>query len=247
MKEPRTGKRAATDGAVTSPNPALSAALFDLDGTLSDPAVGITLSIQHALQELGHESPPAESLFRFIGPPLRETFATRLAPGDPATIERAVALYRKRFGEVGLFENRIYPGIRELLIGLEKLDYRILIATSKPIVYTERILRHFAIADHFEAVYGPELDGRNDDKAELVRFLLREERLDPDTTALVGDRRLDMEAARQNGLFAIGVAYGFGTEAELASAGADRVVRDPTALLELLERARADAGALRAE
>ncbi|MEE2703243.1 MAG: HAD hydrolase-like protein [Myxococcota bacterium] len=226
---------------MTPRTPALSAALFDLDGTLSDPAVGITRCIRHALETLGHEIPAAESLFRFIGPPLRETFATLLAPGNPAAIEKAVALYRERFGEIGLFENRIYPGIRELLARLEELDYRILLATSKPIVYADRILRHFSIADHFEAVYGPELDGHNDNKTEMVRFLLREERLDPAGTALVGDRRQDMEAARQNGLFAIGVAYGFGSETELASAGADLVVRDPAALRSLLERARAEA------
>ncbi|MCS5629149.1 MAG: HAD hydrolase-like protein [Planctomycetes bacterium] len=220
----------------------VSAVLFDLDGTLTDPREGITRCIRHALEKLGRDSPPDSELFRFIGPPLREAFASILGPADRDLIEKAVALYRERFASIGILENQVYPGIPALLVRLRELQYRLLVATSKPIVYAERILEHFGIARHFEAVYGPDLDGNHDDKSEMVRFLVREERLEPANTALVGDRKHDMLAARENGLIAIGVAYGFGTEAELASAGAWTVARSPTAVLSLFERARLEQG-----
>jgi phosphoglycolate phosphatase len=215
-----------------------SAVLLDLDGTLCDPREGITRCIQHALEQLGRESPSEEDLARFIGPPLRETFAALLGGADRATVEKAVAAFRERYTDVGIFENRLYGGIPALLERLEELGHRVLLATSKPAVFAERILAHFSIARHFEAVYGPGLDGRHDDKTEMIRFLLQQERIDPGATALAGDRRRDIEAAKRNDLFAIGVTYGYGTETELAAAGADVLARSPARLLECLERGR---------
>ncbi|RPJ56644.1 MAG: HAD family hydrolase, partial [Acidobacteria bacterium] len=128
--------------------------LFDLDGTLTDPGPGITRCIQHALSGLGRPAPSAAELAWCIGPPLRESFAVLLDDGDPVLVERAVALYRERFAAVGMFENEVYPGVADALASLRAAGHRLLVATSKPHVYAEAILRHFGLLPAFGAVYG---------------------------------------------------------------------------------------------
>ena len=190
--------------------------LFDLDGTLTDPAVGIIASTGHALAGFGI-APPAD-LRWVIGPPLRGSFARLLGSDDPDTIERAMTLYRERFGTVGLFENEVYPGIPELLAAQQQAGRRLFVCTSKPHVYARRIVEHFGLLPYFEAVYGAELDGRRSAKAELVAYLLTQEQLVAAETVMVGDRHHDIDGARANGLRSIAVGYGYGASEELAAA-----------------------------
>jgi phosphoglycolate phosphatase len=213
---------------------------FDLDGTLSDPSEGITRSIQHALACLGRAYPRQDDLKHFIGPPLRWTFPRLLGTEDGELVETAIAYYRERYETVGLFENEVYPGIPELLARLQGDGYPLYVVTSKPTVYADRILRHFGLDRFFLEVYGPELDGRFDDKRELVGFILRERCLDPQRTIMIGDRARDVESGQAHGTLTLGVTYGFGSEEEITAADPDAICHRPEeiypAVLHLSER-----------
>ena len=130
------------------------ALLFDLDGTLTDPRPGIVACLRHAMEGLGRACPDDEVLAALIGPPLRGTFARLLATTDGDRIEAAMGLYRERYGETGLYENRVYDGIREMLAEVAARAPAVFVATSKPTVYAERIVRHFTLDRHFTRVYG---------------------------------------------------------------------------------------------
>ncbi len=205
--------------------------LFDLDGTLSDPKPGITGSIQYALSELGRPVPGADELVWCIGPPLLGCFEVMLR--DAALAERALAHYRQRYGTVGLYENALYPGIAALLDRLRADDFRLYVATAKPHVYARPILEHFEIDTKFDGLYGPELNGHLNRKADLLAYLIAEERLDPARCLMIGDRHHDIDAARANNIRALAVTYGYGTPEELAAAGPDATVDN----LDGLERA----------
>ena len=208
--------------------------LFDLDGTLTDPKEGIVGCIQHALREMEHAVPPAQSLERFIGPPLHGTFRELLPDPSEAEIERAVAFYRARFEPTGMYENRVYDGVSEALESLQRRGARMFIATGKPRIFAGRIVEHFGLARYFTGVYGCELDGRFLDKGELIDHLLCKESLHPGETVMVGDRRHDVEAARRNDVDTVGVLWGYGSQEELQSAGAGRLLRTPAELTTLL-------------
>lgn len=209
--------------------------LFDLDGTLTDPGLGIITCFQYALGRLGRPCPSAEELARYIGPPIRPAFGEILQSDDARLIEEAVAVYRERFATVGLYENRVYDGVPEMLAGLRSAGFLLFVATSKPQPYAEAVLRHFSLDSYFGDVQGNDLGGRLDDKAELVRELLTRRGLRADSSLMVGDRRHDIRAARENGLRSVGVTYGYGTEAELKEAGADYVVAGPAAVEALIK------------
>jgi len=200
---------------------------FDLDGTLSDPSEGITRSVQYALERLGRPYPPKSELTRFIGPPLRWTFPRLLGTDDKDLVETAIDYYRRRYENTGLFENEVYPGIPELLRQLCDDGYPLYVVTSKPKVYADRIIRHFGFERFFIEVYGPELDGRFDEKVELVGYILRQRSLDPESTVMIGDRARDIESGRAHGTRTVGVTYGFGTLEEIAAAQPDRICHSP--------------------
>jgi phosphoglycolate phosphatase len=208
--------------------------LFDLDGTLTDPAEGIVRCIQHSLGKLQISCPPAEELTRYIGPPLREVFVSVCNSADEVLIERAVAAFRERFSTVGLFENIPYPDVPSMLLRLNTDPYRLFVATSKPQVFAERILQHFSLSAYFEEIHGNDLEGSLDDKAELIRELLVNRSLDPKETIMVGDRKHDVIAAKSNGLASIGVTYGYGSSDELLAAGADYLCHSPTEVVSLI-------------
>ena len=202
---------------------------FDLDGTLTDPKPGITRSIQYALQRLDHPTIPTEDELTWcIGPPLRTSFVKLL--GDHAA-DRAVALYRERFSDVGLYENRVYDGISEVLTTLRTSGHRLFVATSKAHVFADRIIDHFGLRDHFEHVFGAELDGTRSDKSHLLEYALKQAAVDPAKTLMIGDRSHDMVGAKNNGMKAIGVLYGYGSRDELLQAGAQHVCATPGAIL----------------
>jgi phosphoglycolate phosphatase len=197
--------------------------LFDLDGTLTDPGLGITRSLQHALASLGRPAPPADSLLRFIGPPLGETFATLLATRDADLIARAVERYRERYATAGLYENVVYPDVPPALARLRRGGHRMRLVTSKPEVYAARVLRHFGLDGFFDGVHGPQLAALHQDKADLVRGALEAGGASPRDAVLVGDRIHDVAAARAHGVAAIAVRWGYGPEAELEGARPDAV------------------------
>lgn len=208
--------------------------LFDLDGTLTDSRPGIIASIQHALRSLGRPVPAEASLLWCVGPPLRASFVRLL--GDEDDADRALALYRERFGSVGLYENRVYDGIPRLLEDLKRRGTRLAVATSKPEVYATRIVEHFGLHHYFESVFGAELTGKRGDKTELIAWALDRSSADPLLTTMIGDRSHDMIGARNNRIDAVGVLYGYGSREELIRSGAGAVVAAPADLVGVLDR-----------
>ena len=206
----------------------MSVICFDLDGTLSDPKLGITRSIQHALRELGRPVPTADDLTWCIGPPLLGSFKKLL--GSRKEAENALLLYRERFTETGIYENELYPGIAAALSGLKSSGRRMFVATSKPKAFADRIIEHFGLSPYFEAIYGSEFDGTRSDKSELLGWVVAQEPLSPAKTVMVGDRSHDIAGGRKNGMATLGVLYGYGTMAELLEAGADDLCQSPTDL-----------------
>ena len=208
----------------------MDAIYFDLDGTLTDPKPGITRSIRYALQKLDHPTMPTEDELTWcIGPPLRASLARLLGAEDHA--DRALALYRERFSDIGLFENAVYDGISEVLTALNQSGRRLFVATSKPHVFATRIVEHFGLRHHFEHVFGSELDGTRVDKSDLLAYALKTSAVDPAKTLMIGDRSHDMVGAGKNGMKGIGVLYGYGSKDELIGAGALQVCATPQAIL----------------
>ena len=205
--------------------------LFDLDGTLTDPAEGIVRSIQYSLTKLEIPCPSHTELTRYIGPPLREVFCVVCDSNDPNLIERAVAVFWERFSTLGLFENVPYPEVSQMLIDLSAHSYELFVATSKPQIYAEQILKHFSLADHFIEIHGNDLAGSLDDKAELLRDLLDRRNLNPAETIMVGDRKHDVIAAKKNGVKSLAVTYGYGSREELVGAGADYFCDTPASVV----------------
>ncbi len=210
------------------------AVLFDLDGTLTDPKIGITTCIQHALVQLGKQPPSNDDLLWCIGPPLTNSFAKLLETDDQVLIDQAIVFYRDRFSTVGLFENFLYPEIPAVLELIRVKGDLIYVATSKPHLYAKQIIKHFGLLSFFDGIYGSELDGTRSIKAELIRHILLSENLDNSQTVMIGDRYHDVIGAKQNQIFAIGVTYGYGSEEELRSYGADVLAHSPNDILSLI-------------
>lgn len=202
--------------------------LFDLDGTLTDPKVGITTCVQYALKSFGIEEPDLDKLEPFIGPPLKDSFMQFYGLSEKDA-EAAVDKYRERFKDIGLFENEVYEGIPQMLRTLKNKGMHLAVASSKPTVFVERILDHFQMREYFEAVVGSELDGRRVNKdevvAEALQQLFGEKEIEYDKVYMIGDRKFDVEGARALGVESIGVSYGYGSLEELKEAGADYMVQ----------------------
>src|SRR5512143_2986829 len=209
--------------------------LVDLDGTLTDNFDGIARSIRHALAALGVPAPDAATLRRCVGPPLRHSFARRLATDDAARIDLALGHYRERFADVGWSENVVYPGIDEVIGALAARGYTMFLCTSKPQPYAEKIVARFGFLRYLADVYGADLAGTLDDKARLVAHLVTRERLAAADCVMIGDREHDVRAARANGARAIGVLWGYGSRDELERAGAHALAASPEALAGALD------------
>ncbi|HPS57789.1 MAG TPA: HAD hydrolase-like protein [Spirochaetota bacterium] len=206
--------------------------LFDLDGTLTDPGLGITNSIIYALKKYGIEA-GRSSLYRFIGPPLRETFMNHFG-FDREKAEDAVRFYREYFEKNGMFENVLYPGIPELLSSLHSIGKRLMVATSKPEPYAVQILEHFRIADYFILITGSRMDGSMISKDELISYIINNTGSDPAETVMIGDRIYDIEGARSNGILSVGVKYGYADGDEMERAEPGFIVNDVAELASLL-------------
>ena len=208
----------------------MTAIYFDLDGTLTDPKPGITGSIQYALQKLDRAVPSQDELTWCIGPPLRASFVVML--GGESQADLAVSYYRERFADVGLYENSVYPDIQDVLATLGQSRRRMFVATSKPRIFAERIIEHFGLTGYFERVFGSELDGTRVHKTDLLAYALEETDVNASHAVMIGDRSHDMIGAKNNGMGAIGVLYGYGSKEELIEAGASHVCATPRAVLD---------------
>jgi phosphoglycolate phosphatase len=207
------------------------AVLFDLDGTLTDPIVGIQRSVAYAAERVARPSPDEAALRAWVGPPLRDSFLRHLT--DAALADAAVAAYRERYVTHGMYENEVYPGIPELLAALRAAGARLFVATSKIRVPTEGILAHFGLAAFFEAVGAPEPHDTAD-KAEVIASLRETIGADWGAAVMVGDTPYDVLGARSNGLGCIAVGYGYGTREALEAARPLAIADSVASLGELL-------------
>lgn len=200
---------------------------FDLDGTIIDSSPVITNSVMYALEKFGIEETEREKLYKFIGPPLTDSFA-RFYGFDDEKSWKAVEYYREYYQDTGIFECSVYPGFEKSLKALKAAGKRLFVATSKPEVYARRIIEHFDLDQYFEYVAGMELDGGRGSKAEVIGYLIDTCRMqDKKRILMIGDREHDVLGAKQEGLDCMGVLYGFGNREELEKAGAVYVAGTP--------------------
>lgn len=207
-------------------------ALFDLDGTLTDPRVGITACVARALEAMGVVVPSQQELDTWIGPPLYDSFFDYLRSRSLA--EEALQHYRDRFSRVGMYENERYPGIDEMLGSVATQVESMFVVTSKPRVYANTIVQHFGLEAFFDGVYGSEFDGSLTDKSELIAHVLRSESIAADDATMIGDRRHDIVGAHSNSVRSIGVLWGYGSRQELEDAGAHQICEAVLELPQLL-------------
>ncbi len=197
--------------------------LFDLDGTITDPALGITTSVAYALDHFGNQYSDLKSLETFIGPPLREQFMEYTGV-DVHMGEEYVKKYREYYAVKGIYENKVYHGIAEMLEELKKEGKQIVLATSKPEKFAAIILEHFNLMQYFDFVAGALMTNERTKKDEVIAYALNNIEHDLKTTIMVGDRYHDIEGARKFGIDTIGVTFGYGTKQELSEHSAKIIV-----------------------
>lgn len=197
-----------------------SVVLFDLDGTLTDPAIGITNSVMHALKKYDITVDDRRELYKFIGPPLHESFEKFYGFSREEALQ-AVEYYREYYRDKGIYENIVYDGVEMLLKNLYNSEKKIILATSKPEIFAREILRYFNLEKYFYYAAGANLDGSRTDKAEVIEYALKEGGVtDKSAAVMIGDREHDIIGANKNGLDSIGVLFGFGNREELENVGA---------------------------
>ncbi|MBQ1847385.1 MAG: HAD hydrolase-like protein [Clostridia bacterium] len=210
--------------------------LFDLDGTITDPELGITSAVQYAAKKLGFDAPDRTVFRDFIGPPLRKSFAERFSLTEEQA-ETAVKYYREYYRPKGIFECVLYPGIEKALEEFDRLGYSLGIATVKPEIFAEKIMDHFGLTKRFRFISGSELDNSRDDKADVIlRAMENINGSTKENTVMIGDRSYDMIAAKKVGIKCIGANYGYGSEEELREAGADATADSPCEIRSALEK-----------
>ncbi len=208
--------------------------LFDLDGTLTDPGLGITNSAAYALKHWGIEETDRNKLYKFIGPPLISSFEIFYGFSHEDAL-KALEIYREYFGEKGIFENRLLDGVREMLDQLRKMGKTLILATSKPDLYSLQIIEHYGIAEYFTFCSCATMEETRTDKAEVIEYALESCGItDRAACLMVGDREHDVNGARKCGIDVVGVLCGYGSEEELTSAGATYVVKDITDVLKIV-------------
>jgi phosphoglycolate phosphatase len=200
--------------------------LFDLDGTLTDPGIGITNSVAYALKKFEIEITDRAKLYKFIGPPLLESFQ-KLYNLSKEEAKTAVDYYRDYYRDKGIFENSIYNGIEDLLKCLRDNRKTIIVATSKPEIFAKLILEHFDIDKYFTYIAGGNLDGTRTKKDEVIEYALNTNKIfDKSTVVMIGDRDHDIFGAKKIGIDSIGVLFGYGSREELESAQATYIAEN---------------------
>ena len=209
---------------------------WDLDGTLTDSAPGITHSVRYAMEQMGKPLAPDHDLRCFIGPPLLYSFENFLGL-SPADSQRAVDLYRVCYRAGAMLECNVYDGVREVLEELNRRGIVCVLATCKPHEFANNIIKHFDLAKYFAYVSGPEMDGTRNEKHEVIEYALQNLGISsPDSVLMVGDRRDDVVGAKKCNMDCAGVLWGFGTKEELEAAGAKEVIAKPQELLKFFEK-----------
>jgi len=203
--------------------------VLDLDGTLSDPALGIGRCLNHALQAFGYPVLKESDVSGFVGPPLDRTFREITGTMSSAHVAELVAKYRERYSQVGYSENVLYPGVPEALSALAGARVPLGVCTSKRVDFAERILVRFGLRSFFRFVDGGDV---GIDKRQQLAALLQAGEISA-SSLMIGDRAVDVEAARANGLRSVGVLWGHGSAEELGAAGADFVVHHPRDMVDL--------------
>jgi len=209
--------------------------LFDLDGTLTDPKLGITKSVANALAYFGIIVDDLDSLIKFIGPPLTVSFK-EFYHFDNEMVKTAVQKYREYFSVKGLYENAVYPGIKELLSELKQKGKVIVLATSKPTYFAEKILEYFELKQYFDFVAGSEMDLSRNSKEEVIQYALEQTGITlKDNVIMVGDRKHDIIGAKAHNIASVGVLYGYGDREEFQEVGPEYIVETIQELRELLK------------
>ena len=207
--------------------------LFDLDGTLTDPGIGITNSVAYALRKFDIDVPDRTELYKFIGPPLLDSFRDFYGFSEEES-RLALKYYREYFAETGIFENDLYPGVPEMLEGLKAAGIQVGLATSKPEPYAQRILDHFSLSRYFDSVTGASMDEVLSRKPDIIALALKKHTFqDLSKVIMVGDREHDVLGASENNIQTIGVLYGYGSETELHDAGAAKLAEKPNDILKI--------------
>ena len=208
--------------------------LFDLDGTLVDSRAGVIDSLRHAVSAAGGEVPAPEAMQWCVGPPLRSVLQSLLNTQEPEHLEKAYRVYVDHYAREGLPQARVYAGVPQMLERLYQSDLRLYLVSSKLTLIAQQMLRFVELDAFFDSVMGASPDGGFEQKTQSTAMLIRRETLSSRSTAMVGDRDFDIAAARHNGLFSVGVGYGYGTPKELREAGADAICEGPAAVADLL-------------
>ena len=208
--------------------------LFDLDGTLTDPGLGITNSVMYALKKFNIDVEERASLYKFIGPPLMDSFKMFYGFSEEDS-ELGVKYYREYFKERGLYENEVYDGFEELLKALKDQNKSLIIATSKPEEFAVEIVKHFHLDQYFDFVAGATMDSSRSKKADVIEYAIKNCNItDLSSAIMIGDREHDILGAKQVGLDSIGVLFGYGNYAELEAAGATHIVEKPADILQIV-------------
>lgn len=205
--------------------------LFDLDGTITDPFDGITNSVIYALKKHSITPPGKKELGCFIGPPLYATFMEMFSMSREEALE-AVNDYREYYADKGIFECELYPGIKELLAKLKADGKKVVLATSKPEIYANKLLQHFGIEACFDLVVGATMDSKIVEKDDIIKIALQNE--DAASAVMIGDRKFDILGAKKNGIASIGITYGYGGREELEEANADYICDSVNELIKIL-------------
>ncbi len=201
--------------------------LFDLDGTLTDPGVGITNSVAYALEKYGIKTDDRTQLYKFIGPPLQDSFE-QFYGFSKEDAKTAVQYYREYYKETGIFENKLYDGMEHLLQSLCEAGKKLFVATSKPEAFAVQILEYFSVNQYFTYIAGSNMDGTRSKKEEVIAYALKAGKIqDLSSAVMIGDREYDVTGAKKAGIASIGVLFGYGSRKELEAAGADALAESP--------------------
>lgn len=209
------------------------AILFDLDGTLTDSGEGIMNCVEYALQNFGLPIPSREELRIVVGPPLHDSMQKFGVPAD--RVDEAVAVFRSRYTPIGIFENYPYPGVQDMLAALKQQGHKLFVATSKPEVMAEKVLKHFGLDGYFDHICGALMDRSRNSKSDVIAYLL-EQNGRADNMIMVGDTHYDVLGAAAHGIKTIGVSWGYGEPADMEVAGAIAIAHSCEELLELLNK-----------
>jgi len=207
--------------------------LFDLDGTLTDPYLGITNAVKYSLRKFGIEENNENTLRALIGPPLETSFM-EFYQFDINKTKTAIGYYREYFSEKGIYENKLYPGIEDVLAKIKDRNKTIILATSKPAIFASKILKYFNIDKYFYDMTGSNLDGTLGEKDEIIKFIIEKHDLKPETTIMIGDRKYDISGAHKNNIHSIAVMYGYGSKEELEQSNPTYFCENVPDILEII-------------